>query len=79
MREGGEAVRGFAAGIEVSGVAEEFAAIVDEAVAVAVEHEQGVVGFDPAGGGLNAIAVVVEEDGSGGVDADGFETVVVEV
>jgi hypothetical protein len=60
-------------------IAEEFAAVVDAAVAVAIEDEEGVVALDPTGGGPDTVAVVVEEDGVAGVDADGFEAVVVEV
>ncbi len=60
-------------------VAKEFAARVDHPIAVAVQHDQAVVTLDPAGGGFDAVGVVVKEDGVGGVDAYGFEAVVVEV
>ena len=60
--------------------AKEFAATVDAAVAVTVEHEPGVVAFEPARAGLDAIGVVVEQDGvTAGRDADGFDAVTVEV
>ena len=79
LGERGKAVGGVAPGIQRGGVAEEFTAAVDGAVAVAVEDEKGVSCLDPAGGGLDAVAVVVEEDGVGGIDTGGFEAVVVEV
>jgi hypothetical protein len=83
LREGGEAVGGeglsIRAGIEWCGIAEKFAASVDGIVAVAVKNEEGIAGLDPAGGGLDAVAVVVEKDGGCRVDAGGVEAVTVEV
>ena len=72
LGECGEAVGGEASCVELGTVAEEFAAGVDEAVVVAVEDEEGVVRLDPAGGSLDAVGVVVEEDGGIRVDAGGF-------
>jgi hypothetical protein len=64
LRERGKAVGGRAASGKRSGIAKKF-------VPVIAGH--------PAGGGLHAIAIVVERNGGGGVDADGFETIAVEV
>ena len=75
----GEAIGGLAAGGQVCGITEEFGAVVDGAVVVAVEDEEAVVGGDPAGAVLRAVAVVVEEDGGGGGDADGLQTIAVQV
>ena len=79
LGEGGKAVGGLAASGQRCGVAEQFAAVVDGVVAVAVKDEEGVVAPGPACGSLDAVAIVVEEDGSGGVDAGGFQAVAVEV
>ena len=77
--ERGKAAGGFLA-VGHDGVdAEEFVAVVDQTVAVLVEGEEGVVALDPAGAGLDAVTVVVEEDLGGGGDADGFHAVAVEV
>ena len=63
-----------AARVKGRGITEEFAAVVDDAVAVSVEHQKAVIWLDPAGGGLDAVAIVVEEDGGGaGGDAEGFD------
>ena len=79
IAQGIEAVGGFLA-VALDGVdAEQFAAVVDQAIAVAVEHEKGVMAVEPAGAGLDAIAVVIEEHGIGAADADGFDAVAVEV
>ncbi|CAM3677793.1 hypothetical protein ACAN107058_13760 [Paracidovorax anthurii] len=60
-------------------VAEQLLAGVDQAVAVAVQHHQPVVALDPARGVLGAVAVVVEEDGAGGVDTHRLDAVAVQV
>ncbi len=60
-------------------VAEQLATRIDQAVAVAVQHHDAVVALDPARGVPGAIAVVVEEDGTGGVDAYRFDAVAVQV
>ncbi|EXI86098.1 MAG: hypothetical protein AW11_03227 [Candidatus Accumulibacter regalis] len=72
LGERGEAVGGNAAGAQRGAIAEQFAAVVDAAVAVAIEDEEGIVALHPTGGGPDTVAVVVEEDGVAGVDADGF-------
>ena len=77
--ECGKAVGGFLAVGQEGVDAEEFVAVVDAAVAVFVENEQGIIAFDPAGAGLDAVAVVVEEGLGGSGDADGFDAVAVEV
>ncbi len=75
--QGVEAVPGLAA-IALDGIdAEQFAAVVDPAVAVEVANQQGIVTLDPAGAGFQAVAVEVE--GDAGVGGDGFYAVVVEV
>jgi len=76
--QGGEAVGGFLAVGEHGVDAEEFVAVVDRAVAVLAEREEGVVAFEPAGAGLDAVAVAVEEH-RGAADAGGFESVAVKV
>ena len=77
VAQGVEAVGGQLAVAFDHGIAEQFATIVDFAVSVFVQHQEGVVGSDPAGRGLDAIGV--ELDGGGGVDAEGFQAVVVQV
>ncbi len=73
--EGVEAIGGFLA-VGFDGVdPEQLTAVVDLAVAVAVQHEETIVALDPAGAGLQAIAIEVE--GDTGVRADGFDTVAV--
>ena len=42
-------------------VAKEFRTVVDDAVAIQIAHQQTVVGCNPASGGADAVAVVVEE------------------
>jgi hypothetical protein len=79
LRERGKAVGGSAACDKRSGIAKKFVPVVDGAVAVAIENEEGVIAGHPAGGGLHAIAIVIEKNGGGGVDADGFETIAVEI
>ncbi len=61
------------------GVAKQFAPVIYRAVAVPVPDHKAVIGTDPAGGGLDAVCVLVEQNGRCGVDADGLDTVVVEV
>lgn len=48
------------------------------AVAVAVHGQLGIVAIEPAGAGLNAIGVVVEEDGLA-ASGEGFDAVAGEV
>ncbi len=68
-----------AVGVGDQGVdAEQFAAGVDQAVAVAVERQPGVVAAHPAGARADAVGVVVEED-RGGPDTHGLQAVAVEV
>ena len=42
-------------------IAEEFRTVVDDAVSVQIAHKQTVIGRNPAGGGADAVAAVVEE------------------
>ncbi len=79
LRQRGKTVGGLAACVQWGGVAEQFGAVVDGGVAVAVHDQEAVIGFDPAGAGFEAVAVVVEQDGIGGRGGDGFEAVVVQV
>src|SRR5262249_21916726 len=74
-----EAVGRIAAGSERRRIAEQLAARVDGTVAVAVEDQEAVVGLDPPRRGLIAIAMVIEIDGMGGVDAHSLETVTVQI
>ena len=60
--ERGKAAGGLLSAAENSIDTEEFVAVVDGAVAVLVEGEEGVVALEPAGAGTDAVAVVVEED-----------------
>ena len=81
--EGGEAVggvqgaagEGFGADDGID--AEEFAAGVDGAVAIAVEDDEGVIPFEPAGAGLDGVGVVVEQNPRG--HADRFDAIPVQV
>ena len=58
----------------------QLAAGIDGAVAVAVQHQPGVVGAQPAGASADAVGVVVEEGGDAVVDdGGGFDAVAVEV
>ena len=58
--------------------AEQLAPAVDQAIAIAVQHQPGIVGLNPARAGAYAIGVVVEEDRRG-TNADRFDAVAVEV
>ena len=58
--------------------AEQLAAGVNAAVAIAVEHQPCIVGAYPTRTGFDAVGVVVEQDGGGG-DAYGFDAVAVEI
>jgi len=75
--QGGKAVGGKLAGLEPGLVAEEFAAGVDLAAAVAIPHQQAVVLADPAGLLGEAVGVVVEVGASAA--GHGFEAVTVQV
>ena len=77
VAQGVEAIHCFLAVALERTVAEEFFAIVDEAVAVAVENQKAVVRFDPTGALLHPGAGLVEQDTGSG--AYGFEAVAVEV
>ena len=60
--------------------AKQLAAGIDGAVAVAVQHQPGVVGAQPAGAGADAVGIVVEEGGGAVVDdGGGLDAVAVEV
>ncbi|MEQ1527588.1 MAG: hypothetical protein ABL911_12705 [Gallionella sp.] len=52
------------------GIAKQFAPVVDCAVAVFVHDEQPIAGRNPARTLFDAVAIVIEQDGVGGVDAD---------
>ena len=56
-----EAVGRGAARVERGGVAEQFAAVVDRAIAVAIHDQETIVRVDPAGPGLDAVGVQVEQ------------------
>ena len=72
-----EAIAGLLA-VGFDGVdAEQLAAIVDLAIAIAVQHEEAVVALDPAGAGLQAVAIEVE--GDAGIGADGLDAVAVKI
>ena len=75
--EGGKAVGGSLSVGEKGMVAKEFAAIVDPAIAVAVEDEQAVVFARPAALFGKAVAVVVEMETS--VQGECFDAVAVEI
>ena len=76
---GGE-LPGAGAAREAGVVAKQFAAVVDAAIAVEVAHQNAFTGGDPAAGGFNAVAVVVEQDdAAAGVDGAGADAVAVEV
>ena len=59
------------AGSEDGVVAKEFAPAVYRSITVEVSHDDGFARSNPAAGSLGAVAVVVEEDGRGGVDGAG--------
>ena len=58
-------------------VAEEFRTVVDDTVAVQIAHEQAVIGRNPAGGGADALAAVVEQCTCKAFGGNGFYTVAV--
>ena len=60
IAQGVEAVRGFGAVGFHRIDTEQLSTVIDGAVAVAVQHQETVVGIDPAGAGFDAVAVVVE-------------------
>ena len=64
VRKGIKAVKGQLAVALDGGVAKQFAPVVDHAVAVLVQHQEAVVGLDPAGAGLDPAAGLVEQDAS---------------
>ena len=73
------AVGGTLAVFERGVVAEQLAAIIDDAVAIAVINEETVVLVYPASGGADAILVVVKERAFMTVAGKGFDTVAVKV
>ncbi|CWT36288.1 Uncharacterised protein [Neisseria meningitidis] len=58
-------------------VAEEFRAVVDDAVAVQIAHKQTVIGSNPTGGGADALIAVVEQCTCKAFGGNGFYTVAV--
>ena len=60
-------------------VAEQLAAVIDDAVAIAVMDEQTVVLADPTGGSADAVLVMVKECAIMTVASEGFNTVAVKV
>ena len=73
------AVGGTFAVFEQGVVAEEFAAMVDGTVLIAIEYQKAVCAFHPAGGGADAFAGVIEEGAVRAVKSDGLDTVAVKV
>ena len=63
--QGGKTMGGLLAIGQQGFIAKEFAARVDGSVAVAVQHQQAVVGIDPGGIGADGVAVAVELDALG--------------
>ena len=75
-----EAVDGIAAEGQRCGIAKQLAAAVDEAVAVAVQREESVIGLDPAGAHAHAGTGGVEIDVAAGVvRARGLDAIAIEV
>ena len=73
------AVGGALAVFEQGVVTEQFAAVIDDAVAIAVMDEQTVVLADPTGGSADAVLVMVKECAFMPVASEGFNTVAVKV
>ena len=76
--QGIEAMAGQGAIAQAGAVPEELVARGDPAVTIPIPHEEGIAGTDPARAFREAVAVVVELDGSL-TDAAGGDTVAVEV
>ena len=57
--------------------AEQLTTGVDGAVAIAVEDDEGIVGLEPAGAGLDGVGVVVEENPR--INSDCFDAVTVQI
>ena len=75
--QGGKAMGGLLAICQQGFITKEFAARVDDAVAIAVQHQQAVVGIDPGGIGTDGVAVAVELDALG--QGGNFQAVAVQV
>ncbi|GAA6120595.1 hypothetical protein Acidovoranil_26980 [Acidovorax sp. FG27] len=60
-------------------IAKEFTARIDKPVAVAIKHHDAVISTDPTRGIPGSVAVVVEENGAGWINAGGFYAVAVEI
>ena len=73
------AISGALAILEQGVVAEQLAAVIDDAVAIAVINKQAVVLAYPAGGGADAVLVVVKEDTFVTITGNCFNTVAVKV
>ena len=73
------AVGGAFAVFEQGVVAEKLAAVIDNAVAIAVINKQAVVLADPAGSSADAVLVVVKERAFMAVAGKGFDAVAVQI
>ena len=71
------AVGGALAVFEQGVVAEKLAAVIDDSVAIAVINKQAVVLAYPAGGGANAVLVVVKERAVMAIASKGFDAVTI--
>ena len=76
--QGFKAIAGQAAAGQAGGIAEEFVAVGDAAVAIEIPHQQPVARAHPAGAFGEAVAVMVEVDRAG-VDGAADHTVAIEV
>ncbi|WP_265283001.1 hypothetical protein [Verminephrobacter aporrectodeae] len=57
----------------------EFATRIDRAIAISVQHQPAVVGFDPSSAGFDAIGVVIEQDDRTVAGAGGFDAVAIQI
>ena len=73
------AIGGALAILEQGVVAEQFAAVIDDAIAIAVIDEETVILADPAGGSTDTVIAVVKERAFMPVAGKGFNAVAVKV
>ena len=74
---GFETIEGLATVCQQGIFTEQLQATIDGAITVTIQHQQAVVGFDPAGAMFVAISVMIEQYFA--VGAKGFDAVTVEI